>query len=110
MIPELIEKWHEGYRVVQYISADRSHDSFIKRFTAGVFYRVNQKLSGVSIPAGCRCTSAYAGENALHEGDICLDGVGRGSGELCKTPSCKRNLQMELLKTDESPPPANRRL
>jgi len=50
LIPELIEKWHEGYRVVQCIRADRSHDSFIKRFTAGVFYRVNQKLSDVSIP------------------------------------------------------------
>jgi glycosyltransferase involved in cell wall biosynthesis len=50
LIPELIRKWHEGYKVVQCIRADRSHDSFLKRFSAGIFYRLNQKLSDVSIP------------------------------------------------------------
>lgn len=50
LIPDLIKKWHEGYKVVQCIRADRSHDSFLKRFTAGMFYRLNQKLSDVSIP------------------------------------------------------------
>jgi glycosyltransferase involved in cell wall biosynthesis len=51
LIPALIDKWHEGYRVVQCIRADRRNDSFLKRFTAGWFYQLSHKLSDVPIPA-----------------------------------------------------------
>ena len=50
LIPELIEKWREGYKVIHCVRADRQSDSFIKRFTANLFYRINYKLSDVPIP------------------------------------------------------------
>jgi glycosyltransferase involved in cell wall biosynthesis len=50
LIPELIEKWREGYKVIHCVRTDRQSDSFIKRSTANLFYRINRKLSDVSIP------------------------------------------------------------
>lgn len=50
LIPELIKKWHEGYKVVLCTRADRPNDGLIKRITAGLFYRLSRKLSDVSMP------------------------------------------------------------
>ncbi|MFC1577562.1 glycosyltransferase family 2 protein [Thermodesulfobacteriota bacterium] len=50
LIPELIEKWREGYKVIHCVRTDRQSDSFIKRSTANLFYRINRKLSDVPIP------------------------------------------------------------
>jgi glycosyltransferase involved in cell wall biosynthesis len=50
LIPQLVEKWHQGYRVVLCERTDRRAENFLKRFTATLFYRLNQKLSDISIP------------------------------------------------------------
>ena len=50
LIPQLVEKWRQGYRVVLCERTDRRAENFLKRFTAGLFYRLNQKLSDISIP------------------------------------------------------------
>lgn len=50
LIPELIQKWHEGYKVVLCTRADRTNDGFFKRVTAGLFYRLERKLSDVPMP------------------------------------------------------------
>lgn len=50
VIPELIEKWHEGYEVVLARRANRSSDSLPKRLTAKCFYRLMHLVSDVEIP------------------------------------------------------------
>jgi polyisoprenyl-phosphate glycosyltransferase len=52
--PELIEvliaKWREGYDVVYATRRSRQGETWLKRLTANLFYRVIQKISNVSIP------------------------------------------------------------
>lgn len=51
LIPELVEKWREGFDMVVAIRGDRSSDSFSKRITANLFYRAIGRLGEVPIPA-----------------------------------------------------------
>ena len=50
LIEELIAKWHEGYDVVYAKRRSRQGESWLKRFTADMFYRVISKMSRVPIP------------------------------------------------------------
>jgi len=50
LIVRLIHYWDKGYDVVLAKRTDRSTDSFFKRFTAGIFYKLHNKLSSVKIP------------------------------------------------------------
>lgn len=50
LIAELVEKWHEGYDVVYATRRSRQGESWVKRFTANVFYRIIDGLSQVPIP------------------------------------------------------------
>lgn len=45
VIPQLITKWREGYDVVLARRSNRDIDSWIKKFTAGQFYRVHNAIS-----------------------------------------------------------------
>ena len=47
---ELAKRWREGYEVVYAVRAGRLGDSFFKRATAAVFYRLLRRLSGRDIP------------------------------------------------------------
>lgn len=38
LLPQFLEKWHEGYDVVYGVRSRRSADMFAKRATAGIFY------------------------------------------------------------------------
>lgn len=49
VIPELINKWQEGWSVVLAKRSDRSSDSHFKRKTAGWFYRIHNKISSPKI-------------------------------------------------------------
>ncbi len=49
LIPKMIEKWQEGAEVVLARRADRASDSFAKRKTAEIFYRIHNLLSNVQI-------------------------------------------------------------
>lgn len=51
VIPKLIEKWEEGFDVVLAKRIDRSSDSFTKRFTSKIFYRLIDKISEIHIPS-----------------------------------------------------------
>jgi glycosyltransferase involved in cell wall biosynthesis len=51
LIPDLVAKWREGYDMVVAIRNDRRNDTFSKRLTANLFYRVIGRLSDVPIPA-----------------------------------------------------------
>lgn len=50
LIADFIQKWREGYDVVYGKRVDRTSDSFLKRETAGKFYSLFNKISGVKIP------------------------------------------------------------
>lgn len=51
LILDFLDKWREGYDVVYGVRTERKGDNAAKRFTAGLFYRVFNKLSGTAIPA-----------------------------------------------------------
>ena len=50
LIKELVARWREGYDVVLAKRADRTSDSFAKRVSADLSYKLNGKISNVDIP------------------------------------------------------------
>ncbi len=50
LIPTLISHWREGYEVVLAKRSDRLSDGFLKRKTAGLFYRLHNHISDTAIP------------------------------------------------------------
>jgi glycosyltransferase involved in cell wall biosynthesis len=50
LIAQLVEAWSGGADVVLARRTDRSADSFLKRTTAELFYRIHNRLSSVKIP------------------------------------------------------------
>ncbi|CAB1262496.1 glycosyltransferase family 2 protein [Clostridium sp. HV4-5-A1G] len=50
VIPEMIEKWKQGYDVVYGKRAKREGESFFKKLTAGVFYRLLKSMTSIDIP------------------------------------------------------------
>lgn len=51
LIIKMLEKWREGYEVVLGRRADRSSDSFLKRTTAKLFYRLEKSIADCDIPS-----------------------------------------------------------
>ncbi len=50
VILDLIEKWREGYEVVYAVREEREGDSWFKRTTASLFYRLIFRITDVNIP------------------------------------------------------------
>ncbi|MCJ7823949.1 MAG: glycosyltransferase family 2 protein [Anaerolineales bacterium] len=50
VLPELIAKWREGYEVVYAVRAEREGESWFKKFTAALFYRLINRITDVVIP------------------------------------------------------------
>jgi len=50
LIKEFVEHWENGSDVVLAKRIDRSSDSFLKRMSAKLFYKINNKISKVEIP------------------------------------------------------------
>ena len=50
LIGVMLDRWRQGFDVVLAKRSDRSSDSYLKRVTAGAFYRVHNKLSDTNIP------------------------------------------------------------
>lgn len=51
LIPELIAQWRQGYQVVYAQRTKRKQESWFKKLTAYLFYRLLQRLADVTIPA-----------------------------------------------------------
>lgn len=49
-IPDLARKWKEGYEVVYAVRSDRPGESWFKKFTASIFYRLICRITDVAIP------------------------------------------------------------
>jgi glycosyltransferase involved in cell wall biosynthesis len=50
LIPEMVKIWRKGYDVVYGKRKSRSGETFFKKFTAKIFYRVLDKLTDMNIP------------------------------------------------------------
>lgn len=50
LIPEMIDKWREGYEVVLARRIDRNSDSLSKRISASMFYRIHNLIAEPQIP------------------------------------------------------------
>ena len=50
VIPEMLERWRDGYQVVYGLRAKRAGETTFKRWTAKAFYRLINKLSEIEIP------------------------------------------------------------
>jgi dolichol-phosphate mannosyltransferase len=50
LIPDMVEKWKQGYQVVYAQRTQRRQESWFKRFTAYSFYRLLKQLADVDIP------------------------------------------------------------
>jgi polyisoprenyl-phosphate glycosyltransferase len=50
VIPELIEKWRQGYQIVYAQRRSRKGESWRKRLSSWLFYRIIRRLSDVDIP------------------------------------------------------------
>jgi len=51
LIPDFVARWREGYDVVYGKRLERAGETWLKRFTAAMFYRVIGRLSHTAIPA-----------------------------------------------------------
>ena len=50
LIPEMVKKWQEGFDIVYAIRESREGETFFKRITAKLFYRIIRLLSGLNLP------------------------------------------------------------
>lgn len=50
VIPQMIAKWKEGYQVVYGKRSERKGESFFKKSSASLFYRILRNLTDVDIP------------------------------------------------------------
>lgn len=50
VIPRLLERWREGYEVVYAVRAEREGETWFKKATAALFYRLIYRIADVKIP------------------------------------------------------------
>ncbi len=50
VIAEMVKKWREGYEVVYAVRSQRKGETWFKLFTASLFYRLINGITGVNIP------------------------------------------------------------
>ena len=49
-IPALLDRWREGYAVVYAVRTQRAGETFLKKFTAALFYRLFARLTHIRMP------------------------------------------------------------
>jgi glycosyltransferase involved in cell wall biosynthesis len=50
IIPEMVEKWKQEFKVVLATRKKREGETFLKKFTASSFYKIISKISDIDIP------------------------------------------------------------
>ncbi|KAF0106697.1 MAG: dolichol-phosphate mannosyltransferase [Anaerolineaceae bacterium] len=50
VIPDLIAKWKEGFEVVYAVRAEREGETWFKKMTASLFYRIIHRITDVKMP------------------------------------------------------------
>lgn len=51
LIPQMLEKWEQGFDIVNAVRSSRKGDSLVKRTTAGLFYRIFNYISNFDFPS-----------------------------------------------------------
>ncbi len=51
LIPQLVERWLEGFDMVVAVREDRASDSWLRRTTANIFYRLLGRIGEVPVPS-----------------------------------------------------------
>jgi glycosyltransferase involved in cell wall biosynthesis len=51
LIPKLVERWLEGFDMVVAVREDRASDSWLRRTTANIFYRLMGRIGEVPVPS-----------------------------------------------------------
>lgn len=82
-IPQIIEKFEEGYDVVSMIRSSREDGGFIKKITSSLFYKVLNCLSPIKfennasdfcfIPAGCGCFTQRVSRKSSISPGLCSE-------------------------------------
>lgn len=52
LIPEMLTKWKEGFDIVYTVRSDRAEETFFKKFTSRMFYKIINYSSDVHIDRG----------------------------------------------------------
>lgn len=52
LLPELINKWREGYEIVFTVRQDTDDSSWFKRTTSALFYRIMNSMAGIRLHEG----------------------------------------------------------
>ena len=52
LLPEMIRKWREGYHIVFTVRQDTSDSSWFKRKSSALFYRIMNRMTGISLHEG----------------------------------------------------------
>lgn len=50
VIPDLIQRWREGYQVVYAVRSERAGETWFKKSTAAFFYRIIAQITSIDIP------------------------------------------------------------
>lgn len=50
LIPEMMGKWREGYQIVYAVRSEREGETWFKKTTASVFYRLIDRITNIRIP------------------------------------------------------------
>lgn len=50
VIPELLVKWREGFEIVYAVRQSRAGESWFKKMTAKLFYRLFHRMAGINVP------------------------------------------------------------
>jgi dolichol-phosphate mannosyltransferase len=50
VIPEMFQKWREGYQMVYGVRSKRQEETFLKKVTSWGFYRLMRKLAKIDLP------------------------------------------------------------
>ena len=96
LIKELVNFWKQGYDVVLAKRTDRSSDTFIKRLSAQLFYKIHNKISTIKIPENvgdCRLMTRRVVESVklLPENQRFMKGIFSWVGFNAATVEYKRN-------------------
>ncbi|WP_233490114.1 glycosyltransferase family 2 protein, partial [Listeria seeligeri] len=69
LIVQMVEKWKEGYQVVYAQRLKRNGETFFKKQSASLFYRILSKLTDISIPVD-------TGDFRLMDAQVCRELAG----------------------------------
>ncbi|MBM5695063.1 glycosyltransferase [Listeria seeligeri] len=69
LIVQMVEKWNEGYQVVYAQRLKRNGETFFKKQSASLFYRILSKLTDISIPVD-------TGDFRLMDAQVCHELAG----------------------------------